>query len=79
MIPSKRKTSRPLPLLLAAAFLPLGIGLPAAAESIRTQTLQLQPGWNAVFLEVYPADPDPAIMFANTPIDVAAAFYASGS
>ena len=42
---------------------------------MRTQTILLQPGWNAVFLEVNPADVGPAAVFANTPIDIVAAHY----
>lgn len=49
------------------------------AANTRTQTLQLEAGWNAVFLEIYPADSDPATVFGNTPVDIAAAFYDSGS
>jgi hypothetical protein len=60
-------------LLLTAAV------VSAPGESSRTQTIQLQKGWNAVFLEVYPPDPDPAIVFAATPIDLAASFYAPAS
>lgn len=30
-----------------------------------SQTLTLKSGWNAVFLEVHPADPDPAAVFAG--------------
>jgi hypothetical protein len=45
-------------------------------ETTRSQTLQLSAGWNAVFLEVNPSDAEPAIIFTNTPIDIAAAYYA---
>jgi len=34
----------------------------------------LRKGWNAVFLEVAPQDPEPAKVFAGTPVDIAAAF-----
>lgn len=34
-----------------------------------TQTLTLRPGWNAVFLEVEPADNSPAAVFAGVPIE----------
>lgn len=43
---------------------------------MRTQTIQLVEGWNAVFLEVEPPDPDPAVVFAGTPIEQAAGYYA---
>jgi len=36
-----------------------------------TQTLSLQPGWNAVFLEVEPTDNSPAVVFAGLPIESA--------
>lgn len=44
-------------------------------QTTRTQTISLHEGWNAVFLEVYPADSDPDVVFVSTTIDVAAAFY----
>lgn len=37
----------------------------AAWGAAVTQTLTLRPGWNAVFLEVDPADPDPATVFTG--------------
>jgi hypothetical protein len=52
---------------------------PGRCETTRTQTVQLRQGWNAVYLEVYPLDPDPAIVFSNAPIDIAAAYYAHAS
>lgn len=45
-----------------------------AADATRQQAVQLRKGWNAVFLEVAPLDPDPAKVFAGTPVDIAAAF-----
>ncbi len=33
-----------------------------------TQTLDLKAGWNAVSLEIGPAEPDPDIIFAGTPV-----------
>ena len=36
-------------------------------QNLRTQTIQLTRGWNAVFLEVYPAETKPSALFANTP------------
>jgi hypothetical protein len=51
----------------------------APAESSRTQSIQLQRGWNAVFLEVHPPDSDPGAVFAGTPIDLVASFYAPSS
>jgi hypothetical protein len=40
----------------------------------RTQTLQLQRGWNAVFLEVIPTNPAPANLFAGAPVNIVATF-----
>lgn len=40
----------------------------------RTQTVELKEGWNAVFLEVEPADPSPTEIFADSPVDVVAQF-----
>jgi len=40
----------------------------------RTQTIQLQAGWNAVYLEIEPRKGDPAELFAGTPIEIVAAY-----
>lgn len=62
---------------LAAGLLALhclGLG-PARAEGVglvRTQVVDLLPGWNAVYLEVDPVESDPASLFAGTPVDVVA-------
>ncbi len=45
---------------------------PARAETTRIQTVQLRQGWNAVFLEVNPSNSAPAVVLANTPIDIVA-------
>lgn len=50
-----------------------------AAQNVRSQTIQLQRGWNAVFLEVHPIEARPASIFAQTPVDVVASFFAPGS
>ena len=44
------------------------------AQTVRTQTVQLHQGWNAVFLLVAPASPKPADCFQGTPVTMAAAF-----
>jgi hypothetical protein len=41
----------------------------------RTQTIQLQAGWNAVYLEIEPRKGDPNALFAGTPIEIAAAYH----
>jgi hypothetical protein len=48
-------------------------------QILRTQTIQLHRGWNAVFLEVYPGETKPSALFAQTPVDIVAAFFAPGS
>jgi hypothetical protein len=57
-----------------AAALFLAVAAVGAADATRQQTVQLRKGWNAVFLEVAPQDPEPAKVFAGTPVDIAAAF-----
>ncbi len=46
------------------------------ATVVRTQWLSLEAGWNAVFLEVEPTDGAPDAVFAGTPVDVAARYFA---
>jgi hypothetical protein len=68
---------RPDILVLLAVGLLLGTGLRAEGlVPTRTQNIPLSPGWNAVFLEVEPLDPDPAVVFAGTPVELAAGFHA---
>ncbi|MEM7049880.1 MAG: hypothetical protein AAF604_09475 [Acidobacteriota bacterium] len=52
-------------MLLSSAI--LGSALPAAAME-RTQSFDLQPGWNAIYLEVEPADVSPDTVFAGLPV-----------
>ncbi len=47
---------------------------PACAQAIRSQTLQLAPGWNAVYLEVDPLVANPAELLASQPVDIVAAY-----
>jgi hypothetical protein len=52
------------------------LGLSLLAElPTRTQEISLQPGWNAVWLEVQPAESTPAAVFANAPVDIVACFF----
>lgn len=46
------------------------------AQAVRTQTLDLNPGWNAVYLEVDPMVSDPAELFAGAPIEIVASHVA---
>lgn len=41
----------------------------------RTQTIQLEAGWNAVYLEIEPLKGEPSALFAGTPIEIAAAYF----
>lgn len=50
------------------ATLGVALSLPAHAQWT-TQRIALQPGWNAVFLEVEPSPGDPDIVFAQVPIE----------
>jgi hypothetical protein len=47
----------------------------ASAETTRTQTISLHRGWNAVYLQVSPANYDPGTIFANTPFDIVATYF----
>ena len=58
---------------LLSIAIALGQGL-ARGESLRTQTLQLRRGWNAVYLEVIPTNPAPASVFAGMPVSIVATF-----
>ncbi len=59
-------------LLLAGVFSPYFVG----AQPVHTQTVDIQPGWNAVYLEVDPRPADPSALFAGLPIDVVATHIA---
>ncbi|HOX01946.1 MAG TPA: hypothetical protein P5555_02335 [Candidatus Paceibacterota bacterium] len=45
------------------------------AGPVRTQVIEMQAGWNAVFLEVHPLDGDPAAVFGSLPVDIVASFF----
>jgi hypothetical protein len=49
----------------------------ASADNLRTQNLVLHKGWNAVFLEVSPTNQDPDVLFAHTPVTIAATYLAA--
>jgi hypothetical protein len=49
------------------------------ADPVRTQTINLHQGWNAVYLEVAPTNASPAAVFANTPVSIAAVFFGGDS
>jgi hypothetical protein len=50
-------------------------GASDGAGPFRTQTIQLEEGWNAVYLEIEPRKTDPSQLFAGTPIEIAAAYH----
>jgi len=49
------------------------LGVSALAQT-RTQTVALEKGWNAVWLEVQPVDASPADVFAGLPVDIVAGY-----
>jgi hypothetical protein len=62
---------------LAGCFLILNLtAIRAQADITRVQTIQLQPGWNSIFLEVDPLDPKPSDLFQGTPVTIVAAYTA---
>jgi len=62
-----------MPLAAAAALLLAAAGASAGAE--RVQTLQLEAGWNAVFLDVDPADDAVEAVFDPELVDVVARYF----
>jgi len=50
-----------------------------SAGTVRTQSIPLQQGWNAVFVEVAPSDPDPAVVFDGAPVEIVATHFADRS
>ena len=65
------------PLVGFVGALVLMLALPAArSETTRTQTINLQKGWNSVYLQVSPTNREPNAVFANTPIEIAATYFA---
>ena len=55
--------------IATAALLALaGTAVATAAPPQFTQTFELQPGWNAVFLEVRPEPNDAASVFGGLPL-----------
>ena len=47
----------------------------ARADTLRTQQIQLQKGWNSVFLEVFPVVTPPEVVFSNAPVSIVAAHF----
>lgn len=60
---------------MAGVWLAGWMGLSAAWSQVpeREQVVELRAGWNAVYLEVNPAEPEPEKVFAGLPVDQVAA------
>lgn len=58
-----------------AATLAWALLLTTWAEAVRTQQIPLRAGWNAVFLEVQPAETRPDRAFEGLPVETVACFY----
>jgi len=63
MIPSQKNIV--LMLVITCLWFPLT----TFANVSITQTISLKSGWNAIFLEVLPDEPDPDVLFDNTPVN----------
>ncbi len=55
-------------LLALGAAGALALALPARGEPVHTQTLTLNPGWSAIYLEVTPEPAEVASVFAGLPV-----------
>ena len=53
------------------------ICISAQADALRTQTVSLHKGWNAVFLQVDPTNASPSDCFRGTPISIVALYSGS--
>ncbi|MCK5804811.1 MAG: hypothetical protein KAI66_18380 [Lentisphaeria bacterium] len=53
--------------------------LSLSAQTVRTQTIELQAGWNAIFIEVEPAAPAPADVFEGAPVEIVSTYFADKS
>jgi len=69
MIPSQKKNPLNLVILVIIMIICLcfSSSITFANTSI-TQTISLKSGWNAIFLEVLPDEPDPDVVFDRTPV-----------
>lgn len=63
-----RKRELFVPILSLALFLAMQISAWGAAVPVATQALSLNPGWNAVYLEVQPLSSSPAVVFKDLPV-----------
>ena len=60
---------------LGAILLGAGAGYGQTTDPIQTQTIALQPGWNAIHLKVDPLDASPGAVFTNLPVTKVATFF----
>ncbi len=63
-----RKRELFVPILSLALFLAMQLSAWGAAIPTATQALSLNPGWNAVYLEVQPLSSSPAVVFKDLPV-----------
>lgn len=73
-VPMNTLKLRLLSATIASLLLTFSSALTARASLVRTQTIALHKGWNAVYLAVTPSPADPSTVFANTPVSIAAIF-----
>lgn len=64
--PAESKSARVAGLLWLISL--LSLAQTQVAAQMLTQTFTLQPGWNAIYLEVDPSDRTPSAVFTNLPI-----------
>ena len=61
--------------LITLGFIGIFFSMNLAAKVTQTQVISLTEGWNAVYLEVDPEETDPSLVFADTPIEIAATYF----
>ncbi|EEF57925.1 hypothetical protein, partial [Pedosphaera parvula] len=64
---------------LAVFILALAMVGPVKADLVRTQTINLHKGWNAVFLQVTPLNTNAAAVFSGTPISIVTTYFGGNS
>jgi len=63
---------------LLSTFVSALVSINCMAQGItRVQSIELNPGWNAVYLEVDPVISTPSDLFATTPVDIVASYVPS--
>jgi hypothetical protein len=73
----KKVQSRSCFLLVSLLFFCAGMRLHGQVDVgfSRTQVIELEAGWNAVYLEVEPVETDPTALFAGSPIEIVASYF----